>query len=185
MWRERAKRLKAHEMIQGCYALLLVHGGVGAFHFGSDLVSGTDLDQWTDADSRTAVCGCLPCGAALQELGPEWEQTALRGLGRVDGATAFDQEMALFLLRFAEPKEVAGAINVTALKFRRGEVEVAGGPAEVLLGEVDIALDVAAADAPALARELQALHAGQDNLKYGGCAGGRGGFILDCKVRRL
>lgn len=103
----------------------------------------------------------------------------------MDRATVFHQKVALFLLRFPETEEVPGAIYEAALELGGGEEEVAGGAAKVLLGEVDVALNVAAPGTPALARELHSLHVGKDNVKSGGCAGGGQRFILDCKVRRL
>lgn len=120
-----------------------------------------DLNQRADSDSGAAACGCLPFGATFEELGPERKEAALCGFGRVDGATTFEQEMALFLLWFAEAEEVAGAVDEAALKFRSGEAEMAGGTEEVVLGEIDVALDIATAGAAVLARELQGLHVGR------------------------
>ena len=171
-WRREDKHLKANEIEQDGRELVFVHGGVGAFHFGSELMSSSDLDQRTDSDSGATMGRPLPFGGTLQELRPEREQATLGGLGRVDGATLCDQEMALLLFGFSKTEQVAGAVNVAALKLGGGEVEKAGGLTEILLGEIDVALDIAATSASALARKPHALHAGQDNLKSTGCAGG-------------
>ena len=117
------------------------------------------MDQGSDADSRAAESRGDPRGGALQQFGPVREEAALSGLDGVDAAAVFHQKMALLLLGFAKTEEVAGAVDVAAFELSGGEVEVAGGAAEIVFREVDIALHVAAPGAPALTREPHALHA--------------------------
>ena len=118
-WGGGAKHLKRLRFPPSWRALLVVHGGVGVFHFGSCFVSSTDLNQWADSDSGTALGGCLPLGPAFQQFGPEWKEPALGGLGRVEAATVFRKEMALFSPGFAEAEQVAGAVDEAALEVGR------------------------------------------------------------------
>src|SRR5581483_12239416 len=80
-----------------------VHFRIRLPHFAGLLLGAANLNQRTLAHSGTILCGFEPLPPALDQLGPERENPALRRLHRVDGASALAQEAALRIARYAQP----------------------------------------------------------------------------------
>jgi len=148
---------------RGRRGLVLVHGRVSLFHFGSGFEGCSETDQGAGADAGAVFRSGAPGGGGLDEFGPEREEAALGGFGGVDGAAVVEQEGALAVPGFAEAEEVAGAVDEAAFELGGVEMEEGGGAEEVGFGEVDEALGVATADATGLAGEAKAVHRRQDS----------------------
>lgn len=117
--------------------------------------SRTDLDQWTLADAGAVAGGFVPGVAVFDEFGPVGEEAALDGFDGVDGTAAGKEEVALCVFGFAQAEAVAGADDVAALKLGWGEGDEACGAEEIVFGEVDPALLLAALGAALDAGELK------------------------------
>src|SRR5579862_5751063 len=89
----------------------------------------------------------------LEHFGPEGEGAALGRLRRMDAATVVEQERALFVGRFTETALVAGAIDVLGFEGAPRHAGEFGDALDVVFGQVDESLLVAAVDAAALAGE--------------------------------
>ena len=124
---------------------------IGAFHFGSDFGSCSNLDQISLADSGAASSGIAPKRPVGDQFWPEREEAALGGLDGMDGAAVGTQEPALAPFRLSQAEQVFGAVDVTGFEFSRAEVDEGRGADHVFFGEIDVAAGVATLDAALLA----------------------------------
>jgi hypothetical protein len=106
-----------------------------------------------------------PGADADDEFGPEWKQTALCGLGRVDRAAARKQERALPAVRLAESEKMRRPIDKSVLELGRSEAQAGCGEAQVLLGQINVARLFTTAGAAGLGGEAKSTrHAQADPL---------------------
>ncbi len=127
----------------------------GSGKFGSHFEGCSNLNQGTVANPRTPGGRFLPAVSILHQVGPKREETALDGLGRVDGATGVSKELALPAAGLAEAAEVAGAVDVAGFEFFGSQSQEAGRALHIGSGEVDVSGYFTAAAATGLASEAE------------------------------
>jgi hypothetical protein len=151
----------------------LVNGWIGDAHPVRCFKCCSNVNQRSHSDTWTGAGGITPGIQIFDEFGPEREKAALGGFGRMKGAAPFTEEVALASAGFTEAEEVAGPVDVAAFELFRRESEVGGGLEEVRFGQIDEALDFAAAGAAGLAGESER------GGRVSGCGERHARFILN------
>ena len=111
------------------------------------------MDQFALADSGTPGGGFLPGTAVFDEFGPERKEAALDGFDGMDAAAAFIEKGALFRFaaRLANAAHVASSVDEAGFEVGLSEAKKTGSVHDIVLGEVDVAGDLAAFAAAGLA----------------------------------
>jgi hypothetical protein len=126
------------------------------------------LNQLSRSDTGAELCCFVPAPAIFNQLGPEREGPALSGLGWMYTAAVVQQEMALFVPRFAKAEERFGAVNIFGFEFGGRHPNVGCRADQVVFRQVDIAFLVATVGAVWLAGKAETVHSGQAYLSLSG-----------------
>lgn len=112
-----------------------------------------EIHQRSLVHPRTVGCGLAAFGGAGQQLRPIGERAALQRLDGVHRTSAGQQERTLLVALLAEAQQRRDPAQVAALELGARDVQVLGQPRNVVAGEIDEALLIAAGDASRLALE--------------------------------
>src|SRR4051794_24006357 len=97
-----------------------IKGRVRVAHFLRLIARGLDLNEGSFADSRTIGGRFAPRAAAIDKLGPEGEDAALRGLGLVNRTAAVAEKMTVGRGGNPQPRLILRAVDVFPFEaFRR------------------------------------------------------------------
>jgi hypothetical protein len=113
------------------------------------------LHQVAFANSRTPFTSLAPIALIAHKLRPERKSRALKRLCLVDRATAILQKLALRMPRHTQPPQISRPENVAQFEGSLGHFEKCGKTRNVVLGQVNEPLPLAAFRTTSLALEPQ------------------------------
>lgn len=82
----------------------------------------------------------------------------MRRFGRMDGAPAIEEKVALGITGLAQTAKMFGAVNVLLFKSARAHSQVSRGTFEILFGQINETVLFAAIRATWLALKSEAIH---------------------------
>lgn len=129
--------------------------GVYLFHAGGCFERCFNLVEVSQSDTGAGLGFGEPAIAGGEDFGPEGVGAALFGLDGVDGTAGGGEEVAVAAAGRTEAQAVAGAVDEAGFEVSRLEAEEGGDAEQIVFGDVDEALLIAAADAAGLAGEAE------------------------------